>query len=161
MNISLADSHSKIRRLLHLNLTYAYKLLRLCHAPSSLAVIETKIKYKQGCQHIVLWYFLQYALDDSIFMSNRWRRDCTISLRVKYLNDLFISLKYLFVVCYKIWLKFDLDALYFFLFASMQLHCYYDKMRACNTFIIGMKWKEAHHPSNRLSLYFFKRIGRY
>ena len=45
MNISLADSHSKIRRLLHLNLTYAYKLLRLCHAPSSLAVIEIKIKY--------------------------------------------------------------------------------------------------------------------
>ena len=156
MNISLADSLSKIRRLLHLNLTYAYKLLRLCHAPSSLAVIEIKIKYKQGCQHILLWYFLECPLDVSLFISNRWRRDCTILLRVKYFNDSFIYLKYLFMVVYKILLRFGLDTLYFFLFASMQLHCYYDKMRARSTFIIGMKWKEAHHPSNRLSLSFLR-----
>ena len=156
MNISLADSLSKIRRLLHLNLTYAYKLLRLCHAPSTLAVIEIKIKYKQGCQHILLWYFLDYALDVSLFTSNRWRRDCTILLRVK-IFEWFIHLPKVFIYgLLQNFVEICHDALYLFLFASMQLHCYYGKLWACSTFIIGMKWKEAHHPSNRLSLSFWR-----
>ena len=155
MNISLADSHSKIRRLLHLNLTYAYKLLRLCHAPSTLAVIEIKIKYKQGCQHILLWYFLDYALDVSLFTSNRWRREHDL-IESKIFEWIIYLPKVFIYGLLNFCLKLGLDTLYFFLFASMQLHCYYDKMRARSTFIIGMKWKEAHHPSNRLSLSFWR-----